>query len=175
MGAGKVLALIGAIIALVSVALSFIAPAIFGWYRIEISSLGITAGVYITGIGSLVVVPATLPVQGLAIFELIGGVLLIIGAIICIIGALKESKVAGIIGGVMILLGPIILILDLLLSFGGFTELIELLGGPAGTNAFWGSITIVGPPDVLISWGIWIGSFLALAGGVLGLIGGASV
>ena len=175
MGAGKVLALIGAIVALVSVALSFVAPAIFGWYRIELSSLGITIGVYITGIGSIVSVPAVLPIAGMAIFELIGGVLLIIGAIVCIIGAIKESKAAGIVGGILILLSPLVLILDLLLGFSDFAAMITLLGGPAGSSAFWGSFTIVGPPDVLMSWGIWIGAFLALASGVLGLIGGASV
>ncbi|MBY8984268.1 MAG: hypothetical protein KGD65_04305 [Candidatus Lokiarchaeota archaeon] len=175
MGAGKVLALIGAIIALVSVALSFIAPAFFGWYRIEVSSLGITVGVYITGIGSIVTVPAILPVEGMAIFELIGGIVLIIGAIVCIVGAVKESKAAGIVGGILILVGPLLLILDLLLGLGDFAALIALLGGPTGTSAFWGSITIVGPPDVVMSWGIWIGAFLALGGGVLGLIGGAAV
>lgn len=158
-----------------SVLLSFIFPQIFGWYRIEISSLGITGWIYITGIGTVVSVPAGAPLGGLAIFELIGGILLIIGAIICIIGAVKELKAAGIIGGILILLGPLLLIMDLMLGLGEFTEVIALLGGPAGASAFWGSITIVGPPDILLSWGIWTGSFIALGAGVLGLAGGASV
>jgi len=175
LGAGKGIAIVGAVIGLMSVLLSFIAPQIFSWYRIEISSMGITGKIYITGIGTVVSVPAGAPIGGFAIFELIGGILLIIGAIVCIIGAVKELKAAGIVGGILILLGPLLLIMDLLLGLGEFTEVLAFLGGPADVNALWGSITIVGPPDFLVSWGIWIGSFLALAGGVLGLIGGASV
>ncbi len=172
---GKVLALIGAIVALASVALSFIVPQFLGWYRIEMSTLGVTVGVYITGLGTIASIPAGAPVTGFATFELIGGILVIIGAILLIVGAVKESKGAGIAGGVLTLLGPLLLLIDLLLDFGDFAAMIQVLGGPAGASVFWGSFTIVGPPDVLMSWGIWIGSFVALAGGVLGIIGGALV
>jgi len=175
MGAGKVLALIGAIVALVTLALSFVVPAFFGLYRIEFSALGTTIGVYITGIGTLVSVPSGLPVSGFAIFELIGGILLIIGAILCIVASVKESKAVGIVGGVLILLCPLLLIIDLLLGLGDFAAMIELLGGPAGASALWGTFTITGPPDVIMSWGIWIGSFVTLAGGVIGIIGGATL
>lgn len=175
MGSGKALALIGAVLALITLALSFVVPNFFGWYRVEASLLGMTIGIYITGLGTLAAVPAIVPVAGMEIFVLIGGILLIVGAIACIIGGIKESKAAGIVGGVLILLSPLILIIDLLAGLGEFAAMIQLLGGPAGASAIWGSITITGPPDVLLSWGIWIGSFLALGAGVLGLIGGASV
>lgn len=173
MGAGKVLALIGAIVGLVSVALSFVLPAFFGWFRIEGAVGGITViGFYITGLGTFAVTGFP-GFPGIAIFELIGGIVLIIGAIVCIIGAVKESKVAGIVGGILILVAPILLLLDLLIGMSGFSILIETLGGPPGASVLWGSF--VPAPGVLLSWGIWIGTFVALGGGVLGLIGGATL
>ena len=175
MGAGKVLAIIGAILGLGSIALSFILPAIFGWYRLELSSMGLTFGMYFSGIG-FVITTGGLPGRGLAFIELIGGVLVIIGAILGIIGAAKESKGAGIVGGILILLGPLVLIIDLLVISGAdFSALIQLLGGPSGVSALWGSFTITGPPDINMIWGIWIGSFMALGGGVLGIIGGIAL
>ena len=173
MRSGKVLALIGAVLALITLALSFVLPTIFGWYRVEISGMGMTVGVYFTGLGILVSVPAGAPYTVIDIFILIGGILLIIGAIACIIGGVRESKAAGIIGGVLILLSPLILILNLLLGMGEFAAMIQSLGGPAGASAFMGSIIVA--PGITMSWGIWIGSFLALGAGVLGLAGGASV
>ena len=175
MGTGKALALIGAVLALATLALSFVVPNFFGWYRIEMSAIGITAGIYYTGLGTIVVVPAIIPMTGMDIFGVIGGILLIVGSIACIIGGVKESKAAGIIGGVLIILSPLILIINLLVGAGDFAAMIQSLGGPAGASVLWGSITITGPPDVLMSWGLWIGSFLSLGAGVLGLIGGASV
>lgn len=172
MGAGKALALIGAVVALITLALSFVVPNFFGWYRVEASMLGMTAGVYFTGLGTLVSVPAGFT-GGMEIFVLIGGILLIVGAIACIIGGVKESKAAGIIGGFLILLSPLILIINLLIGTGEFAAMIQLLGGPAGASVLWGSITIPGP--MTLTWGIWIGSFLSLGAGVLGLIGGATV
>ena len=173
MGSGKTLALIGAVLALITLALSFVVPNFFGWYRVEVSSMGMTVGIYITGLGTIAIVPAIIPIAGIDIFVLIGGILLIVGAIACIIGGVKESKAAGIIGGVLILLSPLILIIDLLIGLGEFAAMIQLLGGPAGASVLWGSITIPGP--MTLTWGIWIGSFLSLGAGVLGLIGGATV
>ena len=174
MGSGKTLALVGAVLALATLALSFIVPNIFGWYRIEASGMGMTAGIYFTGLGTLATVPAgMMPGGGFAIFELIGGICLIIGSIACIIAGVKESKAAGIIGGVLILLSPLILIIELLVGAGDFALLIQTLTGPAGASVFWGSYLIA--PGVTLSWGIWIGTFLSLGAGVLGLAGGASV
>ena len=173
MRSGKVLVLIGAVLALITIGLSFIVPNFFGWYRIEASGLGVTVGIYITGLGTVAVVPAIVPIEGMDIFGLIGGIILIIGAIACVISGVKESKAAGIIGGILILLSPIVLIVSLLIGSGDFGTMIQLLGGPADASVLWGSATIPGP--VTLSWGIWIGSFLSLGAGVLGLAGGASV
>lgn len=174
MGAGKSICIVGAIIAAVTLILSFIVPQYFGWYRIEGTSLGVTMGFYFTGLGTLAVVPA-IPYFALDYLQLIGGIALIIGIILCIVAAVKEMKTAGIVGGILILVSPLMLIIDLAVSASGFATLIASMGGPAGASVFWGSFLVVGPPDVLLSWGLWIGSFLSLGGGVLGLIGGATL
>jgi len=84
-----------------------------------------------------------------------------------IIGAAKEIKVMGIIGGVLTLIGPILLFSNLLI---GIYDFQGLLGDP---NVFWGFREV--GPGVWLSWGVWIGFFMALVGGVLGLVGGATV
>ena len=84
-------------------------------------------------------------------------------------------KAAGIVGGILILVSPLMLIIDLLVSAGDFAAIIMSLGGPPGASVFWGSFLISGPPDVLLSWGLWIGFFISLGGGVLGVIGGATL
>jgi hypothetical protein len=172
MGAGKVVTLIGAIVGLASIALSFVLPAFFGWYRIEGSYGGtVVIGAYFTGLGTLATTGGMPPIGGIAIFQLIGGAVLIVGAILCIVGASKEKKALGIVGGILILAGPMFLIMDLLvLSSADFAAMILGLGGPPGASPLWGSF--VPAPGALLSWGIWIGTFIAFAGGALGLIGG---
>jgi hypothetical protein len=175
MGAGKVISIIAAALAIIVIALSFVVPNFFGLYRIEFTTMGYTIGVYITGIGTFASTGGLPPIGDIAIFELIGGILVIVGAVLCIVAAIKEMKVVGIIGGVLILLGPLILIIDMLAGMSDFATLIALLGGPTGANPLWGSFTITGPPDVLMAWGIWIGTFLTLGAGVLGIVGGATL
>lgn len=176
MGAGKILAIIGAILGLVSVALSLVLPELLGWYRVEVSAMGTTVGMYITGIGTAEMGAGLGGIQGIAIFELIGGILVILGALLCIIGGAKGSKGAGIIGGIMMILGPLMLVLDLVIGMGDFTELLELGFGLTDVTPFFGSedILFMGVP-MSLSWGLWIGFFMAIAGGVLGLIGGAAI
>jgi len=50
----------------------------------------------------------------------------------------------------------------------GFYDFQGLVGDP---NVFWG-LEMLGP-GVLYSWGVWIGFFMAVVGGILGLVGGA--
>lgn len=175
MGAGKIISLIAAVLALVVIALSFVVPNIFGLYRIEFTLLGMTMGVYITGIGTFMSTGGLPPLGDIAIFELVGGILVIVGCVALIIGAVKEMKAAGIIGGVLVLLGPLLLIIDMLIGLSDFATLIAMLGGPAGATPLWGSFTITGPPDILMAWGVWIGTFITAGAGVLGIIGGATL
>ena len=171
--AGKVLAIIGAVVGLASVTLGFVLPAFFSWFKIEGSYGGtVVVGFYITGFGTLTSVPPYY--TGFAYLELVGGIVLVVGAILCIVSAAKGSKAPGIVGGILMLVSPLILIVDLLLLSGAdFGALIYSLGGPANASILWGSFSPA--PGVLLSWGIWIGAFVALGAGVLGLIGGATV
>ena len=171
MGSGKIVALVAAIIGILSVTLGFVLPEWMGWYRVIATTGGLSAGYAINGFGMLVAVgpvPPPPPEYALFFMPLIGGIMVAAGSVLLIIGALKESRAAGIIGGVVVLLGPMLLVLDLLIGIGDYSMLV-----PPGQSLFFGSIEIM--PGVFYNWGLWIGSFLALGGGVLGLIGGATV
>lgn len=164
MGAGKILAIIGAILGILSVALFHLLPELFCFWRID---GGQAFSIYLGGFGFSsgwfmgIQIP---PEYAEDIMLLIISVLIIAGSVIVLIGGLVENKAVGILGGIIILAGPILLILALILEMGNFENFATLLGG----SLLFGSM-----PGV--SWGLWIGSFLALGGGVLGLIGGATV
>ena len=100
------------------------------------------------------------------IFLLLTGVLIIGGSVLLLIGALVESKALGIVGGLIFLGGPILLILSLFLGLGIFEGLAATL--PSGTTVLFGS-------QAGMDLGIWIGKFMAIGGGVLGVIGGATL
>jgi len=174
MGAGKVVTLIGAIVGLVSFLLSFLVPQYFGWYRIEVSvGSSVVGGIYITGFGTIVTVPPGGPTQ-IAILVLIGGILLIIGAILCVIGVVKKTKTPISVGGILMIVTPLLLIIDVQIISGDFfISVLNSLGGPTSASMIWGSY-IVGP-GILLSWGIWIGSFMAFGAGILGLLGATSL
>lgn len=91
-----------------------------------------------------------------------------VGSVLLIIGAIIESKAAGLIGGIVLLLGPMVLVLDLLIGIGNYSVML-----PPGQGAFWGTIEIL--PGTFLSWGVWIGFFMAVGAGVLGIIGGATI
>jgi len=173
MKAGSILAIIGAIVGLISILLSFLVPQYFGWYRIEVSSGGsILGGIYITGFGTIVTVPPGGPIQ-IATLVLIGGILLIIGAILCIIGVVIKRKTPISVGGILMIVTPLLLTLDVQIISGDFfLSVLNLLGGPTSASMIWGSY-VVGP-GILLSWGIWIGSFMAFGAGIIGLLGASS-
>ena len=113
MGAGKVIAIIGACISLASLLLSILFPELFSWYRLSISDGVTTMGFFLTGFGNFISLGGV-PLQTDIIFlTLIGAIALIAGAIVLIIGAAKEIKVMGIIGGILTLIGPILLFINL--------------------------------------------------------------
>jgi hypothetical protein len=176
MRVGKVLLITGAILGILSLTLSLISPEFLGWYRIEmpVITLGYFFGVYISGIGNVVSVGG-LTEAGISVLELIGGILVIIGAIICIIGVFKKLKYAGIIGGILMILGPLMLVLDLLIGVSEFTKVLGVLDAGDLSPLLGGKNVIfsMAPfPTVPLTWGLWIGFYVAVAGGVLGLIGG---
>jgi len=173
MGFGKVLTIIGAILGLASILLSFIFPALFGWYRYEVSGWGSEGGYYLTGFGTVASIPPSSFITELAILEVIGGIMVIIGSILCIIAIVKESKGIGLLGGLLMLLAPVLLVIDFLVGMSEFAGVIEYnINLFVNKNVFWETFSTMG---YLYIWGIWIGSFLCIAGGVLGLIGGLAL
>ena len=161
---------IGALIGILSVVLSLILPELFGWYMIGVSSMGITGRGYITGFGTLVVRgPGFESAADLAILVLIGGILIIIGAILCIASGEVLPEVIGIIGGILMLVGPMLLIIDLLAVVSEVAEATDRLVDVAGGTIFGGSHFEMGYKYI---WGLYLGFYILIAAGVLGLIGG---
>ena len=165
MGAGKIVAIIGGILGILSVVLYHIMPDLFALWRLDGGvGLSITLGGFgFTG-GWFLGVEIT-PVYAEDIFLLIIAILIVAGGVLTLGGGLAGNKAVGILGGIILLAGPILLIVALLLTLGSFADLALIL--PPGSNLLFGSL-----PGA--SWGLWMGSFLALGGGVLGLIGGAT-
>jgi len=168
MGIGKILTLVGAFAGILSIILSFILPQYFSWFRIELEGV---SGVYITGLGTITSIPPG--ASGYGIINVVGGIGSILGAIICIYGGVKKMRVNAIVGSLLLLIGPLTFIMDtLVISAADFIAIIQGLGGPSNVNPLWGSFIISGPPDILLSWGLWIGFFTTLASGGTALIGG---
>ncbi len=172
MGKGRVVAIIGAAIGIASVLLGFAMPALFSWYHYEISGGGTTIGLYLTAFGGFIEDGVTGPDE-IVMLVLIGGILVLAGAALCIVGAITEMKPLGIIGGIAMILGPLFLIFDLIGQMSDFAEGLDLLATAYDTNIFFGSFSP--GPGVTVLFSIWIGFFMAIGGGVVGLIGGATV
>lgn len=169
MGAGKVLARIGAIIGLLNIGLTIFLESLLPWYRVEVSGPGDTGFAYVTGLGT---VDSTIEQYDLFLLGFIVGIIVIIGAILCLVSAAKGSKAMGIIGGIMMLAGPLLLIMDLLLGISEIAQDMDQFVDTAGGSIFWGSYS---DGSTYYVWGLGFGFFLALGGGILGLIGGATV
>lgn len=173
MGFGKAVAIIGAVLGLASIILSFILPQWFSWFKLEVFNPSFVGGYYITGLGTISTIPpSSADITSLATLELIGGILVIFGSIICIVGITKGSKIIGLIGGILMLLGPILLISDFLMVVSRFAQYIDYYHIVTGNNLFWGDILIVGSTYY---WNLWIGFFLGASSGVLGIIGGLAL
>ncbi len=167
MGAGKVLTIIGGVLGALSVLLFYIAPEIFCLWRIDAGS---TLSVFIGGFGAwsgeFIAIPFG-PEYSQDIILMIVGVLIIGGSVLTFIAGLAGSKAIGILGGIILLAGPILLLVALIAKMGVFGDtIVPLLGN---VNLLFGSI--LGVAD----WGIYIGSYFAIGGGLLGIIGGATI
>jgi len=167
MGAGKVFAIIGGVLGVLSVVLYYIAPDILSLWRLDAP---LTVRVYIGGFGAwsgeFIAIPFGPEYSG-DIILMIVSVLIIGGGVITFIAGLVENKAVGILGGIILLAGPTLLLFELITKMGVFGDtIVPLLGD---VNLLFGSV-----PGVA-DWGIGIGSFLAIGGGILGIIGGATV
>ena len=173
MGFGKIVTIIGAIVGLISILLSFIFPDLFGWYRYEVSGWGSEGAYYLSGFGTVNSIPPSPFITELAILEAIGGLMVILGSILCIVATVKESKGMGVFGGLLMLLGPILLVIDFLVGMSEFAGVIgDNLDLFVNRNAFWEEFSTMG---YAYTWGVWIGFFIGITGGTLGLIGGLAL
>jgi hypothetical protein len=172
MGFGKGLTIIGAILGIASIFLSFILPELFSWYRYEVSGMGTSGGYYLTGIGTVIDIGNT-STMTLSILGVVGGILLLIGSILGIVATVKESKGMGVLGGLLMLLAPLLLVVDFLIGMSELAEAIEFNMNIFLTRDwYWEDFFAL---VTSYTWGLWIGFFLGTAGGVLGLIGGITL
>ncbi|MFX1277952.1 MAG: hypothetical protein ACFFA3_00945 [Promethearchaeota archaeon] len=159
MGAGRIIAIIGGIVGILSIVLYYAMPGFFCLWRFDGgAALTIFAGGFGSTSGTLVGIDYG-PDSAEDMLFLIVAILIIAGGVLALIGGIAENKALGIIGGILMLAGPGLLVVELFLELGfweGFPE-FALWGSQAGAN-----------------WGVWIGFFMAIGGGVLGIIGGAT-
>lgn len=162
MGAGRIIAIIAGILGILSVALFYVLPEIISFWKISGGGMGLYLGGFgfWSDAGDFSYAEDTLLTT---IF-----VLIVAGGALGIIGGLVENKVIGLIGGILMLLGPILLIVALFIEFGDFEALADLI--ELGT----GKRFLLFGSGAGVTWGLWIGTFLAFGAGVLGIIGGAT-
>ncbi|KKN16107.1 hypothetical protein LCGC14_0979180 [marine sediment metagenome] len=168
MGAGKVFAIIGGILGALSVLLYYAAPEIFCLWRLNapLVPLKLYFGGFGANSGELGAIPFPPEYSG-DIILMIVGVLIISGSVLAFIAGIAESKKIGILGGIILLAGPILLLVEIIANLGIFGTIAATW--LPGESLLFGSIFGAG------DWGIYIGSYLAIGGGLLGLIGGATI
>jgi hypothetical protein len=169
---GKIIAIIGAAIGMASIFLSLIVPELFSWYRYEVSGMGSSGGYYLTGFGNVIDIGNTSD-KDVSLLGVVGGCLIILGAILCIVATVKESKGMGVLGGILMLIAPLLLVLDFMTGMselaGDIQDNMDLF---IGRDWYWESFFAV---LYDYTWGLWIGFFIAIAGGAIGLIGGLAI
>lgn len=166
MGVGKLIAIIGGILGILSIVLFHVLPEFFGFWRLDagaaltiwLGGFGFTGGEFM-GIGID-------PEYAEEIIFLLIAILVVAGGALAIVGGLVENKMIAILGGVVMLAGPIIFIIGAAVEFGPFEDLAAML--PPDSSLLFGSAAGG-------DWGLYVGTFLALGAGVLGLIGGIKV
>lgn len=175
--AGKVIAIIGAIVGVLPIALYYVLPEIFSLWRFDAGS------VFTRWLGGFGFVSGSGPPPrgdfGVEYYEdvllMLIGVIIVVGAVLLLIGALVEVKALGIIGGLVVIAGPILLMIGLLIELGDFADIADMLeaGGLTDETLIFGSGKLGGV--IQADWGMWIGTYIVIAGGVVGVIGGATV
>jgi len=169
---GKIVAIIGASIGILSVLLSLILPIVFSWYCYRISGGGYSGSLYLTALGSSISDDFGSSFE-VVILVLIGGILVLAGAALCLVGVVKEIKTLGIIGAILMIFGPTMLIYDLAGQVSDFAQTMNLIATSNDGNVFYHRFDP--SPGVMVILGIYYGYVIVYAGGILGLIGGASI
>ena len=173
MGVGKIIAIVGAVIGILSVLLSIFIPDLVGWYKLSMSTVSppMDVDIFLTGFGSMESDTPGISSE-IATFVMFGGILIILGAIACVVGAFKEMRKPALGGAILMIIGPLLLLADLLMTTSDFAEAVDLLVDVSNGNIFAGSFS---DPSGSAKWGIHTGFFLPIVAGVIGLVGGALV
>ena len=166
--------IVGGLFGLLGVIFSMTLPELFCWYKIEyfIERVGsdYEYGIYLTGLGSLILSGNAPSLIILCLTGLIGGIGLISGSMLAIINSRLRSKRIGWISGGLILIGPILLLIDLLIGMSAFLSVIDLTEGSSGGTIFFGHVSYYGDPDSQMVWGLGFGFYLSLIGGLIVLL-----
>ncbi len=175
MRGSKYIALIGAILGILTVVLFYLLPEMFYLWGIKATGTE-NLRFYLGGFYSVGYTFSPLGLLDIEFIQTLEPILFIVsvlitgGFVITLIGSLEGKRSTGIGGGITLLLGPVLLMIALLTGMGTlFGELASILG-LIGQNLLFGSLSSMG---TTMSWGLGSGFFVALAGGVLGVIGGA--
>ncbi len=182
---GGIVAIVGAIVGILFVLLSLAIPEFLSWYHWEMDATApgysLSFGVYLTAFGTIIedLPPGLYLDVEMVILVMIGGLMVLGGAILCIVSAATEIKPLAIVGGILMIVGPLMLIFDLIGEVSEFAEGMNNVADTADSNVFFGSFTQTDPyyPGYAINhgWGLWVGFFIPFAAGAIGIIGGASM
>ena len=144
MGAGKIIAIIGGVLGILSVALFHVMPGLFAFWRLEGGGGGMWLGGFafwdITGLD---------PEYAEDILLLIIFLLVVAGGVLAIVGGLIEHKLIATIGGLLMLVGPILFIIALAVELGDFKTLADTLEGLFGDR-----FLLFGSFGGVMDWGL---------------------
>ena len=170
---GNYIVIAGAILSILPLFLFYMVPDVIYFWGINTNGFpgsdlslylgGFYSGAYSSGGGPLNVnLIDSMEITILCISFLIVG-----GFVAMLIGGVSGKRSSSLGGGFFLLFGLVILMGALLDEFGMFGELTSNLS-LVGRNLLFGSLNQTG---VTIIWGLGIGFYLTLIGGLLGLIG----
>ncbi len=149
-------AIIGAIIGFVAI----IPVEFLSWWKSTITFLGSTSAQYIDAFGNYVAGSSTSSLGG---GYAVAGIVTIVGAILLLLAGLKLGKTVAILGSLAIIAGPIIF----LIAHGSNSDLSTIISWIGSDNVFFGTTSnILGE----ITWYLNVGFFLAIGGGIVGLL-----
>ena len=164
--AGRIIAIVGGIVAILAIVLYHVLPDIFCLWKFDsevpfeiwLGGFGFQGGILGTELD---------PESTESIILLIIIILMVAGGAISIIGGVITNKLIGILGGVVTLVGIVLFMIGLLIEFGDFGDIADFIS-PFGEGLLYGSSS----SPAQAGWGLWIGSYMVIGGGAAGLIGG---
>ena len=169
---GNYIVIAGAILSILPIFLFYMLPDVIYFWGVNTNGFpsdlsvylgGFYSGAYSSGGGPL----SVNLIESMEITMLCISFLIVGGFVAMLIGGVSGKRSSSLGGGFFLLFGLFILLGSLLDEFGMFGELTSNLS-LVGRNLLFGSSNQGG---VIITWGLGIGFYLTLIGGVLGLIG----